>query len=374
MTHPGSQMHYSRATSRVRRALLGLLSALVGAAVLGGCGAPAGSDGFDGYAPTYPISGTITDATTGKGVANITVALTGYDFHTSTSTDADGNYSFHHVNVSKYNITPALAGASFSPSTILVNLDGQLAPQNFVVTQATSAPAANASPGGIWVGTDPISGAPVIGLVAETGQMFFSDEGPTTAGAYYVGQFTVDGSGINANVAAITMQSSIFPDRATSGTGSLGGQIVAGVSIDGSVTINTDPATSTAGGRTFTTPLSVKFSSQYNRASSLATIAGTYGPGALTLTVSSNGVLFAQDAGTGCVINGTVAIIDARFNMYGVALTTMNCATEFGAPDGAHLEGLATLDNSQAPEYLIIAAADALSATKSALMITMNRM
>jgi Carboxypeptidase regulatory-like domain len=374
MKQPDSRKYCRKATERIPLALAALVTTLLGVLVLAGCGAPAGSDGFNGYFPTYPISGTITDATTGQGVANISVALTGYDFSASTSTDAKGHYSFAHLNVSKYNITPTLAGASFSPTTILVNLDGQLAPQNFVVTQAAPAPAAHASAGGIWVGTDPISGAPVLGLVAETGQMFFSDEGPTTAGAYYVGQFTVDGSSANADVEAITMQSSIYPDRATSGTGTLGGHIVEGVSIDGGITVNTDPATSIAGGQTFNTPLSVMFSSQYNRASSLATIAGTYGPGSLTLTVSSNGVLFAQDAGTGCVINGTIAIVDPRFNMYGVALTTMNCATEFGVPDGAHLEGLATLGDSQAPEYLIIAAADAVSATKSALMITMNRM
>jgi hypothetical protein len=146
MDYPSSEMQCIRAKGRVARALLGLLIALAGAAVAGGCGAPAGSDGYNGYIPTFPISGTITDATTAQGVANISVALTGYQFSASTSTDADGHYKFSHLNPQKYNITPTLAGASFSPPTILVTLDGQLPPQNFIVTQAAPSSAKLRSP------------------------------------------------------------------------------------------------------------------------------------------------------------------------------------------------------------------------------------
>lgn len=136
MNYPGNEMQCGRVKSRIARTLLGLLITLAGAAVTSGCGAPAGSDGYNGYIPTFPISGTIMDATTGQGVANISVALTGYQFSASTSTDASGHYTFSHLNPQKYNITPTLAGASFSPPTILVTLDGPLAPQNFIVTQA----------------------------------------------------------------------------------------------------------------------------------------------------------------------------------------------------------------------------------------------
>ena len=236
-------------------------------------------------------------------------------------------------------------------------------------------PAVNASPGGVWVGSDPISVVvPWLGLVAENGELFFSAGGPINGSVYYVGQFITDGNAINANVAAIAAPSSHYPDGATLGTGTLGGQIVARASINGSVTISTDPSGSSVGGHTFANSFSVKFSDQYNRPSSLDTIAGNYGPSSLALTISSNGVLFAQDAGTGCVINGTVATIDTRFNMYAVTLSTMKCATEFGVPDGAPLKGLATLNNSQNPEYVIIAAADTVSATKSAMTISISRM
>jgi hypothetical protein len=69
-----------------------------------------------------------------------------------------------------------------------------------------------------------------------------------------------------------------------------------------------------------------------------------------------------------------ITTIDTRFNMYAVTLSPMNCAAEFGVPDGAQLKGLVTLNASQAPECVIIRAADTVSATKSAMTITMDRM
>ena len=90
--------------------------------------------------------------------------------------------------------------------------------------------------------------------------------------------------------------------------------------------------------------------------------------------MSAGVVLSAQDAGTGCVISGSVATIDTNYNMYAVSLTTGGCATEFNVPDGAQLKGLATLNDSPNPEYVIMGAADTAGPTKSALMITMNRM
>jgi hypothetical protein len=133
----------------------------------------------------------------------------------------------------------------------------------------------------------------VLGLVAETGELFFSAGGAMNRGVYYVGQFTVDGTTINANIGAIAMQDSHYPDGATWGAGILGGQIVERASIDGGVSINTDPAPP-AEGHACSNSLSLTFSSQYNRASSLATIAGNYGPNSLALTISADGTLFAR--------------------------------------------------------------------------------
>ena len=241
------------------------------------------------------------------------------------------------------------------------------------VTSSAAALRVNASPGGIWVGKDSGSTFPVLGLVAETGELFFSDVGTTSDGVYYVGQFTSDGNSITASVDAITAPLSIYPDRGTTGIGDLGGTIIERTSIDGNSSITTGPD-AIGGGRVWPSSFSVTFSSQYNRASSLATIAGNYGPGSFALTISSEGVLSAQDSGTGCTINGNVATIDPNYNMYAVTLSTVNCAAEFHVPNGAQLKGLATLNNSQSPEYLVIGAADTTSATWSAMMLTVNRM
>jgi Immunoglobulin domain len=266
-----------------------------------------------------------------------------------------------------YTLSPATATNNGASYTVVVsNAAGS-------VTSSAAALRVNASPGGIWVGTDSSYTFTVLGLVAETGELFFSDTGVTSNGVYYVGQFTSEGNAINANVDAITAPFSIYPDRGTTGTGDLDGTITERTSFDGGSSITTGPD-AIGGGRVWPSTFSVTFSSQYNRASSLAIIAGNYGAGSLALTISSDGVLSAQDSGTGCTINGNVATIDPNYNMYAVTLSTVNCAAEFNVPDGAQLKGLATLNNSQSPEYLVIGAADTTSATWSAMMFTVNRM
>jgi hypothetical protein len=261
-------------------------------------------------------------------------------------------------------VTPANNGDSYT--VIVSNAVGR-------VTSSAATLRVNALVGGIWVGTDSGYTFAVLGLVAETGELFFSDVGATSNGVYYIGQLTSDGNAINGNVDAITAPSSIYPDRGTTGIGDLGGTIIERTSIDASSSISTGPG-AIGGGRVWPSTFSVTFSTQYNRASSLATIAGNYGPGSLALTISSDGVLSAQDSGTGCTMNGNIATIDPNYNMYAVTLSTMNCAAEFNVPDGAQLKGLATLNDSQSPEYLVIGVADTTSATWSAMMFTISRM
>jgi hypothetical protein len=266
-----------------------------------------------------------------------------------------------------YTLSPATSANDGDSYTVIVsNSVGS-------VTSSAAVLRVNASAGGIWVGTDSSTTFPVVALVAETGELFFSDVGPTSNGVYYVGQFTSNGNAINASVDAITAPFSIYPDRGTTGTGDLGGTIIERTSLDGGSMISTGPG-AIGGGKAWDTTFSATFSSQYNRASSLATIAGNYGPGSLALTISSDGVLSARDSGTGCTMDGNVATIDPNYNMYAVTLSTMNCAAELNVPDGAQLKGLATLNDSQSPEYLVIGAADTTSATWSAMMFTINRM
>src|SRR5438445_11210069 len=60
-------------------------------------------------------------------------------------------------------------------------------------------PAPNASPGGIWIGSDPISVMPVLGLVAESWELLLRFQGRTTAGGNFVGLFKTAGTSLQAN-------------------------------------------------------------------------------------------------------------------------------------------------------------------------------
>jgi hypothetical protein len=66
--------------------------------------------------------------------------------------------------------------------------------------------------------------------------------------------------------------------------------------------------------------------------------------------------MFVQDPTTGCVLNGTVSVIDERFNMYRVEYVYGACTGEAAVLNNVTFRGLATLDNSARPELLIIGA------------------
>ena len=98
------------------------------------------------------------------------------------------------------------------------------------------------------------------------------------------------------------------------------------------------------------------FNTIYSRPSSLATIAGNYREPTLNavVNVNTNGVGFAQSASTGCVMNGSVGIIDARFNAYRVEYTFASCRGSYAHLNGTTARGIGTLDNSTSPERAII--------------------
>ena len=91
--------------------------------------------------------------------------------------------------------------------------------------------------------------------------------------------------------------------------------------------------------------MDLTYDTQYERASSLATIAGTYsvddGAGfTLTYVIDNTGEINGSDT-TGCTVSGNVEIIDAAYNMYRTDLSFAACGAN-GA-DGAGYTGLATL-------------------------------
>ncbi len=92
-------------------ALGGIILSAVMTIMLAGCGDK----------PTYTISGKVTSG--GSPLAGVTVTLSGGTAGT-TSTDANGSYSFRDVSRGTYAVTPSLAGFVCSPPSRTVWLDG----------------------------------------------------------------------------------------------------------------------------------------------------------------------------------------------------------------------------------------------------------
>ena len=87
-------------------------------ALLPACGGGGGGGGSDGEPPpvTYAISGTITSAAGGAGIAGVSVALSGTRT-ASTMTGASGGYSFASLPAGSYVVTPAMSGMAFQPAS-----------------------------------------------------------------------------------------------------------------------------------------------------------------------------------------------------------------------------------------------------------------
>jgi hypothetical protein len=88
----------------------------------------------------------------------------------------------------------------------------------------------------------------------------------------------------------------------------------------------------------------------YSEPSSLAALAGNWNDAGNTLTINSDGTFFEQQS-TGCVINGSYAIIDATHNLYRVSLQVSNCTD---SSVGIAFNGLGYLDDSDvnAPRFV----------------------
>ncbi|MCX8031517.1 MAG: carboxypeptidase regulatory-like domain-containing protein [Thermodesulfovibrionales bacterium] len=100
----------------------------------------------------FSISGTITRS--GTPLPAVTVNLTG-STTASTTTDANGNYSFNNLDNGNYTVTPALSGFTFTPANRAVTINNaNIVGQNFT---------ANASNFTI-TGTITSSGAPLAGV------------------------------------------------------------------------------------------------------------------------------------------------------------------------------------------------------------------
>jgi hypothetical protein len=196
----------------------------------------------------------------------------------------------------------------------------------------------NASPGGLWSGADTDSPLQVTGIIDESGNMRFI----RADGIQYVGIAMTSGNSISASFDAYTPFGTTFSDGSTHETGTLSGTIDARVSITASTQSMTDKGTVAKG------TLTLSFNPLYDQASSFAAIAGNYteaGSGTV-VSIDANGVIFSQDASTGCVVNGNATIIAASYDAYAVRATYASCTGAEAVLNGITFSGLATFDTN----------------------------
>ena len=101
-----------------------VVGVVLAALVFGGCGGSGGGGGGDPAAATYAISGTITF--TGAPMAGVTVGLSGAT-NATTTTAADGSYSFGGLANASYTVTPTMPGYVFTPAAVTVVATGTAA-------------------------------------------------------------------------------------------------------------------------------------------------------------------------------------------------------------------------------------------------------
>lgn len=207
-------------------------------------------------------------------------------------------------------------------------------------------PSANVSPGGVWMGVtsdgEAVVGEAVVALVTETGRFhFFTILGRQGAGVLSV----TNENDVSGNFQFVThLSEPSFPDGTTQSDCTLSG------TVRERETMSVIGACTTTAGLQFqiTVPF-FTYLPTYERASSLATIAGMYQDSHAVINFAGDGAIFAQEAFTNCVMNGQVNIIDSAFNAYDVQLGYSNCTGPDANLNGATFVGIGYLLESIDP-------------------------
>jgi hypothetical protein len=203
------------------------------------------------------------------------------------------------------------------------------------------------SDGGIWHGTDSISGEEVYGIVAEDGTFRFirADQ------VQYAGKATIDKTGVVASFQGFTGAAATFPDGSTHGTGQAAGRLEPNRTMNLSTVFVTDAANA----EPQTGTLNLTYDRLYEEPSALYLIGGNFLMNADkdVFSIASDGQVFAQLTASQCVLTGTVTALNARYNVYSMSLTYSSCAGASAHLNGLAFTGLVTLDSRRSPERLI---------------------
>lgn len=199
-------------------------------------------------------------------------------------------------------------------------------------------------PSGIWTGTD-AAGRDVLLLVSGDGNFRYVD-GSLNQGSGYLPPY----SQVAGSIDLVAPFAQPFADGTTLANCSFASNLVERVSLDFTLSCET------TGGLELTETLALEFDPLYDRDSSLETIGGTYQTVAgNVLSIAADGLLFAQDATTGCVVNGRVGIYSPSFNIYPLTLQYDGCTGPEAELNGSTFDGFAVLDDRDRPEALIVA-------------------
>ena len=202
------------------------------------------------------------------------------------------------------------------------------------------APASQAL-GGLWTGLD-VNGNEIYALSTDSGQLRWVE--PAT-GEQGFGTGTAVGTALTINYTYVAPLGSTLADGSATAACAGTGTIQQRQSLAAAVDCTTDL------GGTFSTSATLAYDALYDRDSSLATIAGSFGDAAaVVFTIAADGALFAQDPVSGCVINGQFGVVDTQYNAYDLSVSYSSCAGAGAILNGVTFTGLAILDNTVSPE------------------------
>jgi len=219
----------------------------------------------------------------------------------------------------------------------------------------------DASPVGVWVGSDSVSGLNVTAYINSAGQATFI----RSDGVQFDGTVQVSGSTLAASVSGFSDFSSTFTDGSSYGLGTLNGTVTTGTSLAATLTFTTNGGTAISG------TWSLTYEPQSTDTSSTGAVSGNYTDNVTgtVLSINNDGVMTSQNANDGCVLNGTLATSDAAHDVYEVAFTYGNCTGTYAAVNGVQFTGLATL-NPSSPQQITWAVSGASTTNKYGIITT----
>jgi len=218
-------------------------------------------------------------------------------------------------------------------------------------SSSSSSTTTNASAAGIWTGTDSASGLALSGIVNAAGLADFI----RSDGVQYVGAVQVSGTALAVTLDGYTQFGAEFSDGSTYGVGTLNATVSTGGSISGTLTFTTSDNTATS------STWSLTFDSLYDTASSLSAISGNYSDSSTgdpssgaTVSITSGGVMTAQNSADSCVLNGQVSANNTSYDVYEISYSYESCTGADAVLNGVQFTGLAILNSNVSPVQIVI--------------------